>query len=461
MSKNIVRMILVIFTLISGCSENSLSSKTVDVEETVMPVIPSTQPNYRTTSSAPIRFPTATDLSLPEPASTKTTISTSRSIPIIPDNASLTIQCGELISSLPPDLDSTGIIVLEDFINLSPDGFLIQLDPKTGKLNILAESVSGFYPTVSPDRERLAYREVDQPSPENSKLVIMTGDGEKEREIPWQASWSSIVGWFDKEQIWMEGTTGNPRPLILLNPFTNQQTTFVPSFPNIYIAAPPFIEWGPFSGVESVYNSSLTQVVYPELEEGNGSIVVWDLQKSEVTLNLDTRNFYGSKPAWSVDGNKIILDIDAASGSNLRNASFEELYSVSLDGEIQRLTHLGNYFTKVSIAQFAWSPDERYIAFLIFAEPYEYPDIYPDTANQRYPRLAVYDAQTGKVTNFCIPADSVLPPIWSPDSHQLVLSYAYGDQPQDKRHVYLIDLQEKYAIRIAEDMQPIGWMKSP
>ncbi len=453
MRKLIILLLLFVMAILASCANNSATSPHIDPRKPDVTVVVSTRskPSSSSTNSLLSSHPTESTTLIPLEPTPDVSI----------DETFFSIQCLELSSQQSTSTTSTGIIILEDFVNVSPIGGLYQWDAETGTIKSLAEDVSGFYPSVSPNQERLAYRVVDKTLPSEAKLVILRSDGEVEQALAWQADWGGIVAWFDNDQIWIEGTEGYPRPLILLNPFTNRQQIFKADFPNIYLAHPPYIAWGPFGTVEAVYDPSLSLVIYPELRGEDGFITLWDLKKEKAVAKIDPGNFYGHQPEWSRNGGQFILNMDTTSQSHSGDVAYEELFSIDRAGQTQQLTNLMDFFKEVKISEFAWSPDERYIAFLVFVDPYEYPDIYPDVDHWNYPRLSVYDSKTATVTNYCLPAESTWPLYWSPDSRQLVLGYGYGDQPNNKTRVYLVDILEKYAVRIAEDMQPVGWMKSP
>jgi hypothetical protein len=71
--------------------------------------------------------------------------------------------------------------------------------------------------------------------------------------------------------------------------------------------------------------------------------------------------------------------------------------------------------------------------------------------------LAILDLKNHKVTNYCIPYDNSIFPVWSPDSRQ-VLVWNYNGPIN---HLYLVDIIDQYAIQIAEDNAAMGWMAYP
>ena len=130
-----------------------------------------------------------------------------------------------------------------------------------------------------------------------------------------------------------------------------------------------------------------------------------------------------------------------------------ELYSITRDGETTHLTNLTSYYSSIlEISRYAWSPDERYIAFWLR---------YGWIGNFANEELAVLDLGTLEVTNYCITSSfAATIPVWSPNGKQL----AFGNLSEDGEHwqVVLVDIIQSFAAVIAiGEMDPVGWMISP
>jgi Tol biopolymer transport system component len=50
-------------------------------------------------------------------------------------------------------------------------------------------------------------------------------------------------------------------------------------------------------------------------------------------------------------------------------------------------------------------------------------------------------------------------PVWSPDSRYIVVQSIYDERSPYRSHVYLIDIVNEIAYRIAENGWPSGWLK--
>jgi hypothetical protein len=116
----------------------------------------------------------------------------------------------------------------------------------------------------------------------------------------------------------------------------------------------------------------------------------------------------------------------------------DELYSISRDGAVTRLTYLTDYHHSVDIGPFSWSPDMRYIAFW------------------RNGFFALLDLVSHKVINYCIPFDHTFAPIWSVDGRDVVLWTVDG-----KEQVILVDVKDNFVVKLAEDTTTVGWMAYP
>ena len=113
------------------------------------------------------------------------------------------------------------------------------------------------------------------------------------------------------------------------------------------------------------------------------------------------------------------------------------------------MTYLTDIHDEVDMGSFSWSPDGSNVAF------------WWDAKSSAGARLAVVNTLTGEFTNYCIPIGVGFStgPYWSPDGQQILTGY-YDNETQ-KWVVVLVDIFNGYAIQIAEDMIPAGWMISP
>jgi Tol biopolymer transport system component len=185
---------------------------------------------------------------------------------------------------------------------------------------------------------------------------------------------------------------------------------------------------------------------------------VWDISQRRLVTTLDeifssfllTGNF--PIPKWSPDGSRFVFQgfNPTADPVNI------ELYEVNRDGQTKQLTQLAPA-AYVWEPSFSWSPDGRYIAMFLGSQlgaPYE------------KARVAVLDTLTLNVIDYCVSVTFLgdgygggpLVPIWSPDGLQFVITDRYE---KDHRRVILVDIENNSAAKIADDMEPVGWMVAP
>jgi hypothetical protein len=150
-------------------------------------------------------------------------------------------------------------------------------------------------------------------------------------------------------------------------------------------------------------------------------------------------------PVWSSDGSFFVI-----SGQVLMpNGQVEfELYRVNRDGKIDQLTHLSAIGILKGVI-YSLSPYGQKIAM--------YLDTWYDTKESR---VAILDMKTHEITDYCIPIRGIpdQTPVWSPDSVQFLVTDQHN---VDHRSVILVDITKGLAVKIADDMEPVGWMLNP
>lgn len=353
------------------------------------------------------------------------------------------------------------------------------LDMQTGNKIPLSQKDNEdlFYMSVSPDGKWLAYLGVVYDQSRNTELekwlVVATRDGQQYKVIPWEENWFFIAQWLDNERLVIIRQRWNNRNMpfeldsvIMLNPFTGERQELLPDFPDIYDGINGIL-WGGYDTSRTIYDPTLTRVIYPMKPYYQDwasatlvSIILADAQTGQTIDRLySVPMLYGTTPQWSPDGKRFVTDLDPTlnGDSSSKYVGGAELYNITRDGQITRLTYLTTHYVPV-IYDYSWSPDNRHIAFwLAFGSE-------TDMNAYREEKLAVLDIITGEVTNYCIPGDfhndSSPAPIWSPDGQQLVV-VSKDESDINHRDVILVDIVHGWAAKIAEDVSPVGWMTSP
>jgi hypothetical protein len=306
------------------------------------------------------------------------------------------------------------------------------LNLQTGSKN----QIDGYSFAVSLDQKRLAY--ISQ----NDELIVSDATGVPEINRPFEDI--ELIQWVEDGLI-VQGD----RELVFLNPATGERKVLNQQFPDIYPREYGMLDpyWNPYVS----YDPFLNIVVYIGLNEKamQTYITVWSVEK-EVELATVSRAsalsvLPGVKPIWSQDGSQVILvAIEETKGKNKVD---RKILSVGRDGTIKTLWIIPD---SIGVLYYSLSPDQKKIAFWS-----------PDSASSDIVNLSLYvlDIATGIATNYCIISPEIpTQPIWSPDSAKVVVELR---RDLGNSYVVLVDFLNNIAIKIADDAQPIGWMKSP
>jgi len=412
-----------------------------------------------TATPSPMLAPSATRTSIPTMTLTRTPSPSATAQPQI------ITQCIPIATKLPKGLETGGVIVFvgEPYISYS---YLLEV--KTGRKMTLWENegvgLRSF--EVSPERNWLAFM---RPSlnPGGSRLVIMGSNGKQVQAIPWEDLWrafNGIAGWLDEERLLISRTSGkkydpNADSMIVLNPFTGEQSELLPDYPDMAFINLDWYGigwWGGYSHNGTVYDPSLSRVVYYKyLGNQSWGLSLWDRQAKKELVFLPDYSFY-NRPKWFRDGSRFIASIPAT--LDRAGQSQTNLFLVSRDGEVRQLTDLGVYSAQYEVSGYEWSPDGRKIAFQLSVQTSQpYPDIYPDSDPQSLNRLAVLDLETGLITDTCVPGVEYGQGdvVWSPDGDYVL----FDSNDTKKSRVYLVSIAQGFAVQIAENVFPVGWLK--
>jgi Tol biopolymer transport system component len=179
-----------------------------------------------------------------------------------------------------------------------------------------------------------------------------------------------------------------------------------------------------------VFNTQFTQVIYPQ-QIDEEYIMLMDVTDRLPILQIKGFHPTGA-PQWSHDGTFFVIDLfpDAVynehQGINWPYTSGKDLFRISQDGDIQRLTYFTDqYYAKELM--YSLSPDERYVAFWLSLSG----DISDPSLSSE---LSVLDLVTGEVTNLCLmTSGAAIQPIWSPDGNYIIANV------NDESNIVLVD----------------------
>jgi hypothetical protein len=470
-------VIFISVLLLGGCS--SAAGPPVATETTTPTNYPINMPKPTETTTVtlqPTSSPTSTytptsEINLATNTATVTVEKQPADTEIVIEDTMLTTKCLEIIPEIPPDLESSGVLVLDSHVDLgngstSSDTYLIDMSTKT-KTQIAQPNENLFNFNISPDRTWLAYGQAifdeDRIHPSEENLIIATADGQIYTSMRWEPEWWFIEEWLDNQWLIIEteindevNEDSNKSAYLLVNPFTTERKILKSEFPDSNELT------------YTVYDPKLTRVAY--LKKGRFDDAPWapiftlmDVNTQKTLVNLDLYLDYRTEPHWETGGEYFAIAPSLLTDNFGEEWPSYEILKVTKDGEISKMTNLLEHYQWVYISDLSWSPDNRYIAFWFSTWQDEKPSI-TDCKEQQ---LAILDTITGHVTNYCIQGDyfahvsgarKVSAPIWSPDSKQIVVENRYSEY---QNRVILVDLDQEIAFLVAEEMEPVGWLLNP
>jgi hypothetical protein len=343
----------------------------------------------------------------------------------------------------------------------APKAPIVFLD--LGKRNELLFSQEGherfFRFRASPDRTQVAYIKWVLDA-ENSVieewLVIADAAGQIKATIPYQAEHWSYHSWADNQHLairWRaeDLSTSAGLDILWLDPLTGKEEliTTPERFPGNLNFYAGLLLWE----FPLVYDSSLQLLAYPgHTENGDDAIALWNVETRQDIANYPAEVMKSLQgPVWSPNESQFAFAM-AETYNPTSSLWKQELFSVSRDGQLLRLTNLTSYYKQVSIDNFSWDPHGNYIAFWFT----DY------SGKQLSQELAVLDMKTLQVTSYCIPGDElqfVAPaPVWSPNGQQIAVENRRADG--ESQRIIVVDFVNKYAVQIADDMSVESWMVS-
>ncbi len=450
----IIASLLANCILVARAPTKQEGTATWAVTQVMAVVSPPREVTSPTLTSTAVPSVTSTGGIAPTPTETATLGVSPTSTP----DVGLKRQCLEIRSSVPSEVRVEGEVLLNDAKRLTPPYlFEIANERKVALPENWAHDQI-WDSAVSPNRKWLAYRDMNS-SGDVSRLVIISADGQPHYTKSWDPSWYLIAAWLGDDHLLISRQRGSDLydSLVVLEPFTGKIKELVPNYPGMFY--PSFgPDWGGFSRSKTVYDPTLSYVVYPgRTDEGVDLLFLWNMKAQRVAGVLTGTVSVSVTPLWSPNGKLVIVTGPPAltSSSSKTESAQKEFFSISLDGTVERLTDLADTYSEVKFGPYAWSPDGRYIAFRLEAQPNSYPDLYPTIKPKEPGRLAILDTVNREVTDYCLPARSLEPPVWSPDGRQLVLEDYNKLNGSD---VYFVDLAKDLAVRIVNQFIPTGWM---
>ena len=462
MKKTILFICCIVFAiLLAGCAGNEGEAlETGTATQTPAPAATSTPVPPSPTPNSTIAWRIVTSTVSPKP----------------PPEAQLPVQCLDMVSEIPDDAISDGVIALDNGNGFSGEGqalfdttsaqsiFLDSFYERLISFGVIPNVMFGAYYSSSFNEEG---------GISDDYLVIVDAHGKRLNSIPIEDDWSNVVEWIDDVRLLILRTGAwsevrfllVPGPRLVLDPFSGERWILRPDLMPGWeewlavmegVPYPP--AWYGWYGV--VYDPSLKLAIYPRIideDEGLFTYDLWDVSQQQLVTSLDeVINFkisdeYFPKPDWSPDGTHFVV-VGRVEDTNFDEVIERQMFLISRDGKVEQITHMGS-LANIWNSGHTWSPDGRYIA--LFSNPSE--------GASYDARLAVLDTTTMDLTDYCItihaplglPLSEFLSPVWSPDGKQLLLQDEYS------RRVIWIDLERGLAAKFADESTVVGWMLAP
>lgn len=357
----------------------------------------------------------------------------------------------EIAPSLPAGATPPGALVLQGFGG-DPSYFL---EFEQGRQREIPPDITRF--STSPDGQWLAYMQAaDKTSGKDWLIVVESADGQEVHQLPLEPDWFfGNPEWFDNQRLvfnLLRADYSGPvsiLPLEIVNPFTGERLELASDYPDMRPSlSGPGGSTMDFLVTSVVYHPSLDLVVYPKTTRAGFFVVLWDRRSQQALASLTDLGGFNQTPLWRPDGELFVYA--AVPEGGIRSDDFskmiDEWFSVSREGEIQQLTHFGDFFEHAAIGRARWSPDGQRLAFWLATQP---------TVCGEGEYLAMLEMRTQQVINYCVYGSTGYypPPIWSPDSRYVAFLSEQQDSP-----VILVSVEQGWAARIGEDRYPAGWL---
>jgi len=305
--------------------------------------------------------------------------------------------------------------------------------------------------TVSPDREWLTYITAKAETG-TDWLVVQTLNGEEKFtiEVNYQA-WHSIAYWLTNEWLilWNRSPSQPLDTIILHNPFTGEQEIMPMDYPGIL----PFDDdaWDFSWPSITIYAPTLDHLVYlkntkeEEYIPNDATLVLWDRKAQLPIKEVDNFGYASVYPLWKAGGSGLVFV--KANPGNPPETFMDEIFYLSVEGDLKQLTDLAFDFQNAVIFAYQWSPDEQYLAFEMEA----------DLSRGQTPtsHLMILEMNTLQIVDTCLDPYQFTNLVWSPDGRYL----AYSEQlAEANTQAVVIDLETKEGFALEQNLLPVGWM---
>lgn len=351
----------------------------------------------------------------------------------------------------------------EAIVLLEPSGRQLFLwDPSDNEISEISNRMDNGITLfdVSPNNRWLIFGEYRFGDSKDRVLQLFSKDTGITTSIGIDDYYSDFV-WINDEALQMSPNAWDEQmllPATILDPFQGIWQEISLDLSDIFFYPGEIVYgWGEYAYNHFVIDPTLSYAVYPVNVEAYDEfpIRLIRIENEEVIGELVTYDFFGRSPQWAPTGTEIavITDIRRTFEEYQLFDHRQEIFTMSLKGEIKRETHLAEQYDSVFITQYEWSPDGTKIAIWISTDP-ESP-LTDSTTN-----LLVLDIPTGALTDYC--EFNMWPDfnstVWSPDSHQIL--FGEVDQASGNITNYLLDIASDSLFKLEMKMLPVGWLTS-
>jgi hypothetical protein len=368
-------------------------------------------------------IPTATGTPIPSPVPNPSATS---------EPSRVQKDCYSLLPDFPQSANPHGVLILE---------YLFQyefLDWESGNQTEIGPQQGYDDMQVSPDHKKIAYHDTL-----NNQIVVMTGANQILRRIPWEKNWINLSRWQNDEKLLIQtkevlpsDAPSPPMVLVILDTGTGQSIKTNPDYPHIVQGYP-----SPWSSGHTVFDPTLTRVVYAQAIGENENYALWDIAGERELIALKAWPF--EEPVWSPDGSTFIV------------YTLNGLTLVSRDGiildtiELQEIIYTGSD-AGYPVRNFSYSPDGSRVAFWV--------QVNGSVGKAGSYHLMILDTNTGNIVDPCLESENTQPGIvWFPNGGKIAAGVNYRAS-SDTWDVVIADVEQKYTVKIAEKLFPIGWL---
>ena len=388
---------IVIFIVVSGCTDAVVTSSPVTIE------------------------PTQTI----GPTSTPT-------IKITPTPSYIQYYCPDIAPT--SDLQDVGIVYRNMLDNKT---YLWNTD--TGQYTIISEE--GFtqwgYAMTSKDHQYKAYF-AESDTEWLDLLKVVDAKGKVVNSFVKKGDeWWKLIRWRGHElMLNYYFPDYGPYRIQILDPFSGRSSRITPDYPDIVGNTYGVGEWGLSAMNASVYDDSLKFVIYATHRQ---DVILYDIDNKKNLWKINDISY--TEPVWSSDNQYIAIEVN-----NRDKYDHCELNILNVSGILESTTHFASVKKNARIIRTAWSENGDYVSFLIGT-----------LQEKAIYNLGILNVETGEVSIYCIATDNDhrSSAVWLADNEHLLMN---GVDENKVETTYLVDIKSHEISILGTNMVTYGWV---